>query len=210
MIEVVIFQYRLLHYRVRLFELMRARLHEKGVELKLVVGQPSQSELARNDEGKLDWALKVRNWFWRVRGKDLLWQPLPRCTRRAVLRIVIQENRILSNYGLQLRRLFGGPQLAFWGHGRNYQSTAPDGLRERWKTWWLTRVDWWFGYTEDTRRYLESRGFDPARVTVLNNAIDGSGFARNLNAVTLEQLAAARAELGIGEPAQVAIYCGSI
>ena len=210
MIEVVIVQYRLFHYRIRLFEMLRTRLHERGVELKLVVGQASPSEVTRKDEGQLDWSLKVRNRFWSVGSRDLLWQPLPRATRSAALRIVIQENRILSNYWLQLRRLFGGPQLAFWGHGRNYQSTAPGGLRERWKAWWLTRVDWWFGYTDDTRRHLESKGFDSARITVLNNAIDGTSFARDLEAVTPEQLVTARAELGIAEQAQVAIYCGSI
>lgn len=210
MVDVVIVQFRLLHYRVRLFELLRARLRERGINLRLIVGQPSKTELARKDEGHLDWALKVHNLFWRVGGKDILWQPLPPSTRQAALRIVIQENRILSNYWLQLRRLAGGPQLAFWGHGRNYQSTAPNGLRERWKTWWLTRVDWWFGYTEGTRRYVQSHGFDPSRVTVLNNAIDDSGFGRDLAGISRGQLQKARQELGIREDAQVAIYCGSI
>lgn len=210
MIEVVVVQYRLFHYRMRLFEMLRSRLRERGVELRLIVGQASPSEVARKDEGELDWSLKVRNRFWRIGGRDLLWQPLPRATRSTALRIVIQENRILSNYWLQLRRCFGGPQLAFWGHGRNYQSTSPSGLRERWKAWWLMHVDWWFGYTEDTRRYLESHGFDSTRITVLNNAIDGSSFARDLDALTPEQVAAARAELDITEQTQVAIYCGSI
>jgi glycosyltransferase involved in cell wall biosynthesis len=211
MLEVAIVQYRLFHYRVPLFERMRHKLASRGIRMHLVVGQPSVFERARRDEGHLDWAHKVRNRFWRVGGKDLLWQPLPRVAREAALCVVIQENRILSNYVCQLRRsLGGGPMLAFWGHGRNYQSAVPDGLRERWKRLWLTRVDWWFGYTEGTRAYLGTRGFDPSRITVLNNAIDDSGFRRDLAAVTPDQVVRAREMHGIAPGAQVAIYCGSI
>lgn len=210
MIRVAIVQFRLLHYRTRLFELLRERLRGYGVELVLVCGQASETERLRNDEGHLDWALKVRNRFLRVRGVDIVWQPLPAAARHASLVVVIQENRILSNYWLQLWRKVGGPKLAFWGHGRNYQSDRPQGLRERWKTAWLRQVDWWFGYTEGTRRYVVDCGFPADRVTVLDNAIDGSGFQRDMLAVSDDELSRAAAELGIGRGSQVAIYCGSI
>lgn len=208
--KVVIVQYRLLHYRIRLFELLRERLRERGVELMLVVGQPSVTERKRNDVGQLPWALQVRNRFLRLAGKDLLWQPLPGEARGAGLVVVMQENRILSNYWLQLCRLAGGMPVAFWGHGRNYQSVAPGGLRERWKRWWLRHVDWWFGYTESTRRYVVDAGFPADRVTTLENAIDDSGFAGDLASITPPDVVQAAAALGIAPGAQVAIYCGSI
>lgn len=107
MLEVVIVQYRLFHYRAPLFDLMRQRLNRHGVNLRLVVGQPSDFELARRDEGFLDWAHKVHNRFVRIRGKDLVWQPLPSAAKHATLCVVIQENRIVSNYFLQLRRALG-------------------------------------------------------------------------------------------------------
>jgi len=210
MIKVAIVQYRLLHYRLQLFELLRSRLNSAGVELQLIHGQASMTERSRNDEGKLAWAIPVRNLFLRLNGKDLVWQPLPAAASDAALVVVMQENRLLSNYWLQLRRALGGPRMAFWGHGRNYQSTAPSGLRESWKTWWLRRVDWWFAYTDGSRRYVVRHGFPDDRITTLNNAIDGSGFERDLLSITPEDVERAAADLGIDAGSQVAIYCGSI
>ncbi len=210
MIKVAIVQYRLLHYRLRLFELLRERLRGSGVELMLVYGQASKTERSRKDEGRLDWATSVRNRFLRLGGKDLVWQPLPPAASELALIVVMQENRLLSNYWLQIRRAFGGPRLAFWGHGRNYQSTAPQGLREQWKTWWLRRVDWWFAYTESSHRYVIENGFPPERVTTLDNAIDGSGFESDLQAIAPDAITRAATDLGIAEGSQVAIYCGSI
>ncbi len=210
MIKVAIVQYRLLHYRLRLFELLRTRLNSAGVELQLIHGQASKTERSRNDEGKLAWATPVRNLFLRIGGKDLVWQPLPASARDAALVVVMQENRLLSNYWLQLRRALGGPRVAFWGHGRNYQSTAPSGLRESWKTWWLRRVDWWFAYTDGSRRFVVQHGFAADQITTLNNAIDGSGFERDLLTIAPDDIARAAAGLGIDADAQVAIYCGSI
>ena len=51
MIKVAIVQYRLLHYRLRLFELLRARLSSAGIELQLIYGQATRTERSRNDEG---------------------------------------------------------------------------------------------------------------------------------------------------------------
>lgn len=210
MIDVVVVQYRLLHYRLRLFELMREGLAQHGVNLRLVCGQASAVEQLRRDEGQLPWAEKVHNRFWRLGGKDIVWQPLPARRPQPALVVVMQENRLLSNYALQLRRGLGGPLVAFWGHGRNYQSTATAGLRERWKAWWLRHVDWWFAYTDSPAAYVRQHGFDPARITVLDNAIDVSGFLADLASVSPAEVAAVRQQLGIAESAQVAIYCGSI
>lgn len=210
MVDVVIVQYRLLHYRIRLFELMRQMLAAHGVNLVLVCGQPSPTERLRKDEGHLDWACKVTNRFWRLGGKDITWQPLPPQARGAALCVVMQENRLLGNYVLQLRRHLGGPLMAFWGHGRNYQTRAATGPRERWKDFLLRRADWWFAYTPSVSAYVTAKGFKPAQVTVLNNAIDVSGFLADLAGVEEGELQATRTQLGIAAGAQVAIYCGSI
>lgn len=210
MVDVVVVQYRLLHYRVRLFELMRQLLAVRGVNLVLVCGQPSPTERLRNDEGHLDWACKVTNRYWQLGGKDITWQPLSPVARRAALCVVMQENRLLGNYVLQLRRHLGGPLMAFWGHGRNYQTRAATGPRERWKNFLLRRADWWFAYTPSVSAYVTANGFNPEQVTVLNNAIDVSGFLADLAGVADCELQATRTQLGITAGAQVAIYCGSI
>ena len=210
MVDVVIVQYRLLHYRVRLFELMRQLLAARGVNLVLVCGQPSPTERLRKDEGQLDWACKVTNRYWQLGGKDITWQPLPPQAHGAALCVVMQENRLLGNYLLQLRRHLGGPLMGFWGHGRNYQAREATGPRERWKNFLLRRADWWFAYTSSVAAYVAAKGFNAAQVTVLNNAIDVSGFLADLESVAEGELHATRTQLGIDAGAQVAIYCGSI
>ena len=211
-ITVAILQHRLLHYRVELFERLKVRLEQAGVRLVLVHGEPAPSERVRRDTGTIAWSTPVRNRWFELFGKELLWQPLPPQARGAALLVMIQENRVVSNYALLLRRMFGARQalLGFWGHGRNYQSRAPGGARERWKSFWLRRVDWWFTYTGGTKRHIVVQGFDADRVTVLENAIDGEGFRADLAAVTATELDRTRAELGIVPGAAVAIYCGTL
>ena len=186
--KVAILQHRLLHYRVDFFQRLHDELARHGVELMLVHGQASAAEAVRKDEGHLPWATQVRNRFLGVAGKDLIWQPLPRSARDADLCVMIQENRVLSNYPLILRRRLAGagaPPLAFWGHGRNFQTTAPSGWRERWKSLMLRQVDWWFAYTSMTVDHLRASGFAADRISNLNNAIDVSAFRRQIEAVPM-------------------------
>lgn len=209
--RVVVTQHRLLHYRQAFFERLRAACAERGIELRLVHGQPSPTEALKKDVGQLPWADVMRNRFLRVRGVDLIWQPYPRALRDADLVVLIQENRILSNYPWLLRLgVRRSQRIAYWGHGRNLQSTAPQGLRERWKRWFVRRVDWWFAYTESTRAILRADGFPAERITVLENAIDNDRFMADLGAVTAGQLQVCRQRIGASDGAPVGLYCGSL
>lgn len=211
--KVAILQHRLLHYRVDFFQRLHDELARHGVELMLVHGQASAAEAVRKDEGHLPWATRVRNRFLGVAGKDLIWQPLPPSARDADLCVMIQENRVLSNYPLILRRRLAGagaPPLAFWGHGRNFQTTAPSGWRERWKSLMLRQVDWWFAYTSMTVDHLRASGFAADRISNLNNAIDVSAFRRQIEAVPEAELARWRTELGLGDGQRIAVFCGSM
>lgn len=206
---VVIAQRRLTHYRVPFFEAAREQLEKCGIRLILVHGQPAPSETAKQDAGELPWAVGVKNRYWRAMGIDFAWQPLPNEAVKADLFIVTQESRMLSNYPLLLRRHIGGPKVAFWGHGVNFQSTAPHGLRERWKRFMLTRVDWWFAYTQRTFDIVKAAGFPPERITVLNNAVDTTELRRQRETVTAEETLALRRSLGFGD-GPVGVYVGSL
>lgn len=209
--HVVILQHRLLHYRTHFFELLRSHCSTLGIRLDIVVGQASPRESAKKDEGHLVWAHKVRNLFLVLPSRDLVWQPLPSILRTADLVIMMQESRIISNYPLLLRRLLGGAQmLAYWGHGRNFQSDAPSGLRERWKRFILTKVDWWFAYTEISADLVRSAGYPANRITCLDNAIDSERFRDDLQAVTDDEIQRAKFELGIEQDSHIALFCGSI
>ncbi len=185
-------------------------LSEKGIDLILAYGQASPTEKLRKDEGYLDWAERCDNRFFHFLGKDLLWQSLGKLGKNADLIVVMQENRILSNYPLLLKRLLGGPKVAYWGHGKNYQSTAPRGLREKWKALMLKQVDWWFAYTETAADYVEKNGYPLAKITNLNNAIDVSGFQRDLSSVNETTISTAMREFGFVENCKVGLYCGSL
>lgn len=209
--RVVVTQHRLLHYRQAFFERLRGVLDARGIELRLVHGGPSPTEALKKDVGELPWADVVRNRFRRVGGTDLIWQPYPKALRDADLVVLIQENRILSHYPWLLRwTTRPGQRVAYWGHGRNLQSAAPTGWRERWKAWFVNRVDWWFAYTESTRALLRSDGFPDSRISVLNNAIDNDRFVADLAAVPNERIAAVRRQIGAAEGTPVGLYCGSL
>lgn len=208
--KVVIFQYRLLHYRTALFDRLRATCAHCGIELHLVHGQASQRESAKRDEGALPWAQKVKNRFWEVGARDLVWQPFPDDLRDADLVVVMQENRILSNYPLLLGRLWSPRRVAYWGHGVNFQSDTPGGMREKWKQMLLQRVDWWFAYTEMSADIVRRAGFPPERITCLNNAIDNESFERELASVTDAHLQTMRVEIDAPVGAPVGLFCGSL
>jgi glycosyltransferase involved in cell wall biosynthesis len=208
--KVVIFQHRLLHYRVGLFEMLRTRCLENSIELHLVHGQPTEREKIRNDVGYLPWANSVDNWSCSISNQDLIWLPFPSPLRDADLVVLMQENRQLSNYPLLLSRLWSKRKIAYWGHGANFQSDAPNGLRERWKRLLLTKVDWWFAYTQMTVDIVVKSGYPVNQITCLNNAIDTDAFKRDLAGVADSDLASVRHALGISIGAPVGIFCGSL
>jgi glycosyltransferase involved in cell wall biosynthesis len=122
----------------------------------------------------------------------------------------MQESRILSNYPLLISRLWSKRKVAYWGHGKNFQSDAPSGLREQWKNFLLRRVDWWFAYTSMTVDILESAGYPAAQITQLDNAIDTSSFKADLASWSAADVEAAKCQLGIDAAAPVGVFCGSL
>lgn len=208
--NVAILQYRLHHYRVALFEQLRLACQDRDIELHLVHGQATRREQSKKDEGTIAWAEQTDNKVWEVGTKDIIWQPLPKHLHNVDLLVIMQENRILSNYPILLRRRLGGPKVGYWGHGVNFQSETPTGLRECWKNMLLNQVDWWFAYTQRTVRVVKASGYPKQRITCLNNTIDTHEFKQDLFSITDESLAKERKRLNIAPHAKVAIFCGSL
>ena len=208
---VVLFQYRAFHYRQELLALLRDKLAAAGVKLELVYGQAYGQEILKDDVATLDWGHQVHNRYLPIKEKkDLCWQPLPKAVKDPDMVIFMQENRLLANYYWILQGKLGRTRTAYWGHGRDFQSKAPGGLRERWKKANIRSVDWWFAYTSMTLDVLEQSGFPAECTTLLNNSIDTTGFRRQAEAVSQEDLAALREQLGIPDAAPVGLFCGSL
>lgn len=197
----------LTHYRVPFHERARELMGRAGIRYELIFGQPKRDEAAKADTTSLPWATRIENRYFPL-GR-LTWQPALRHIRGADLVILGQENRLLLNYILQLtpRRL--RPAIALFGHGRNFQARNRNSLAELWKRHWMSRCEWWFGYTEETRRHLGAHGFPSDRITVLNNVIDTASLREQLRCVTPERMALRRQELGL-RGANVGIFIGSL
>lgn len=208
--KVVILQHRLLHYRTKLFEQLRTACALKGIQLELVHGQASRRERVKKDEGKLSWAHRVDNRFFEWGERDIVWQPFPSSLKDAQLVVVMQESRILSNYPLLVGRLWSRRKVAYWGHGKNFQSDAPSGLRERWKNYLLNSVNWWFAYTSMTVDLLKQAKVPATQITQLDNAIDSSSFKADLASWSTDEVDAEKARLQIAPNAPVGVFCGSL
>lgn len=209
---VCILQNRLVHYRVEVFRQLRDVLSLDGIQLRVIHGQPSRTDETKNDVGFLPWATPVHNLYFPCWGVEVIWQPAFKHVHGSDLVILTQENRILSNYVFIFNRMMGKtrPRIAFWGHGANFQSTRPTGLRERWKKTNVNRVDWWFAYTELTQQLVEKCGFPSGNITCLNNAIDTTRIRSEYDSIHESEILREKSRLNIGDSNNVGIFCGSL
>lgn len=193
------------HYRSAFNERLREKLLEHEIDYTVIYSDLGIKQRFKNDTVEIAWGKKVP--MTRILGLE--YQHALRATLNCDLVIIQQENKLLLNYCLQLLSLLHVKRVAFFGHGRNFQSRNTNGRGERFKRFWATKVNWWFGYTDESRRHVESLGFPHERITVFNNAVDTSNVRTTIAAVTLERLAARKAELGItGE--HVGVLVGSL
>lgn len=204
-VTVSIVQRRLTDYRVPLFVRLRERLADHGIVLRLYYGDGTPDEVKKGDAGSISWASRLATTY--AFGGRVCWQPFGRAVRGSSLVIVTQENKLIANLlpvlGLRSYR------LAFWGHGANLQSRAPDGLLERIKRQTTCRVDWWFAYTGQSVRLVTSQGFPKARITNLENAIDTGELRRLVDSVSEADALALRRSLRAGD-GKILLFIGSL
>jgi len=198
--QVVILQEHLPHYRLRFYECLRKELSDREIDLHLIYS-PATSLAAV--PGRLDWAKDIVC----KRFAKMVWQPVWRDFKDADLIVVQQETKYMINYLLMLKAKCGKAKLAYWGHGRNFQSTNPNSLSERVKRYFSRRSDWWFAYNDLSKRVVEDLGFPSERITSVRNSIDTKLLTQERENMTDEDLQLVRDELGI-ESENVAVYTG--
>jgi len=206
---VSIIQTRLTHYRVPLFQRMRVQLAKEGIHLNLIHGHAQKSEKARNDEGHLEWAICVNNAAIKIGSLELLWQPALKHIKSSDLVIVPQENRLLLNYWLLLKKMASRQKIAFWGHGKNFQNESAGHPKERFRRFFLDKPDWWFAYTPLTEEILLTANYPASKITVLNNAIDTGALQNHARSISEDELCRLRKKLGI-QGNHTGVFCGSI
>lgn len=203
---VSIVQRRMTHYRVPLFERLRTALRERDVTLRVLHGEPTAAERTKDDSGTLPWAERLPTQYFA--GGNICWQPFAGRCRGSDLVVVTQENKLVSNLW-PLLDPWRPYRFAFWGHGANLQAEDANSLAERFKRRTTRRVDWWFAYTELSAELVRQCGFDPGRITVLNNSIDTDELRASVAAARLQPPEALRRSFGLG-PGPLAVFIGSL
>ena len=203
--RVVIIQRRMTHYRIPFFEELHEVLSDRGIELNVVYGDSTPMEMAKTDSGVLSWGAYIANRYF-LNGK-LCWQNAAGAVYGADLVVVTQENKQLYNYWLMLAHR--SVRLAFWAHGRNFQSGRGHLLRECFKRLVGRRVDWWFAYTNASADVVRKSGFPNSRLTVVNNAIDTRALAAQMAIVDQHSRQTLRVQLGLTGK-RVGVYIDSI
>ena len=209
MTRVLIIEAQMKQYRRRFYELLHAELARFRIELRVAYSDPPPSESQKHDNCELpvEYGARVPG-YW-LAGERLLFQPLLREILAADLVVIDQANKFLWNHLLLLSCRLGLKSVAFWGLGENLQAN-----RSKFSEWYkrktATWVDWWFGYTAGTLRYVESSGFPTSRSTAVQNAIDTRKIRKTVAELTAEERARIRASLAIPAHAPVGIYVGML
>lgn len=196
-------------YREGFLRGARAQLAEAGVTLRVIHGQPTAAERAKGDAVSLDWAERVDNAIVPLGRREVYWQPIMRRVWDDDLVVVEQGSRLLVNYPLIFAQRWGGPAIAFWGHGRHFAAHEVTAVGEAAKTILARRPHWWFAYTERSARVVEELGYPRERITVVQNAVDTRGLREMREALTEGELAALRTRLHLGD-GRVGVYCGAL
>lgn len=194
-------------FRVPFHELLRKQLATENVDYNYIYSREDRN-FGKGDTEEIPWAISVPLFEISLFGRRLAYQRAHELCRSADLVLLQQQNNLLLNYQIQLKRRFYSQRIAFVGHGKNFQSTA-DGVRERFKRVWSRQADWWFAYTERCARIVESFGFPSERITVFNNAVDVNGMQAERASVTAQQIAELQDRL-FGGSRNVGLYVGGL
>jgi len=188
---------------------MRSALERRGIRLRVIYGGPDAAERLLQQSAELAWGIRIENRYIRIGSRSLCWQPCLSLLGGSDLVIVEQASKLLVNYVLLLGQSAGGPAVAFWGHGRNFQAQPAHHLGEAAKRVLSRLPRWWFAYTEQSASVVRALPYPSDRITVVQNAIDTAQLQSGIAALSHEDIASFRARTGI-RGNRVAIYAGGL
>jgi L-malate glycosyltransferase len=184
-------------YRIPFFESLRTELRDAGCRLRVLYGPPSREESLKRDTGDIPWGERISQLEIPIGGRRLYWQRVLRAVWSSDLVIVEQASKLLVNYVLLAAQAFGGPRVAFWGHGENFEKSGADRLGELIKRRVSRHPHWWFAYTEGSAAKVRALGYPPGRITVVQNSLSTSTLCQTMDSLSGSALADLRARLGL-------------
>lgn len=194
------------HYRRPFHEKLRSYLAEHDVDYRVVYSKPGAENIRKNDTVDIPWGFEVP--LTKFAGGLEYQHALIRATEYDLV-IIQQENKLALNYFLNIASALGLKKIAYFGHGKNFQSRNPQGFGEAFKRFMATKADWWFGYTEETRKHIEALGFPPDKITVFNNSVDTTEIVDMVNSVSDARLDEIRRNLNLTGK-HVGVFVGGI
>jgi glycosyltransferase involved in cell wall biosynthesis len=207
---IYIYQRVLPHYRIPFFRGLAILLKQQGIQLFVVYGQEYPGTVPKTVMINDDWAIFKKNIYVKFGHAELIIQrPLLRSLFNRSVVVLEQANRLLINYVFFVLALVIKKPVALWGHGKNFQSSNTNNLREKFKRACTHLAAWWFCYTQEGKDIIARNGFNRERITVVANSIDTSELIATLNALKKDEQHNLKNELEITS-SNVAIYCGGI
>ncbi|MDW3094195.1 MAG: glycosyltransferase family 4 protein [Gammaproteobacteria bacterium] len=166
---VVILQKILPHYRIPFFDELDGLLRDKNIVLQILYSNEESGQVPKTINVNKRWAKKVGCQYYKLFGKTIY---------RMALGKEIKSNLLIAEHAASFINLYlillnnPADKIALWGHGENLQGDGNGKIKD----FILNKADWWFGYTEHTRRVLINKGYNQKNITIVNNSIDTSIF----------------------------------
>ncbi len=201
--------YRFLpQYRIDFYNQLKEILLKENIELNLVYGKSQNGNSKKKDEVDVNWGTYIPNKFIKIGNLELIWQPAFKQIKKTDLIIVEQANKLLLNYYLMFLRKFSKKRIAFWGHGINLQDN-PNSFGNKFKKLYSRQCDWWFAYTNNVSRTIQSIGYPLEKITVVQNAIDTRFLKKEYDNLTEDEIIKLKSKLNIGN-GPIGLYCGGM
>lgn len=204
--KVVIIQRVLKNYRIAFLNSLKENLQTEDIELLFIYGE---DDLIVFDNAEVDWGIKIKNSRYKIFGKKFYYQPVIKYIKDADLIIVEQATKYIINYLLLLLRLMRLKKVAFWGHGINFQSDNPNSISEFVKKTMTRNVDWFFAYTNLSKKIIEEMGFPSKRITTVYNTINNQKLVEEKRKWSTEDLVSIKLNLNIKSD-KICLFIGGI
>lgn len=203
--KVLIVSEKLAHYRIPFLVLLEKELRDRNISLEYIHGD---DYLGNIKSIEASWSHKVINKTF-LRGK-LVYQPILGRIKKNNYDLVIFSHA--NKYVLVFILLFFKNMLsikskiALWGHGINLQSG--NFISNALKGMQISLADYYFGYTELTKRIINTRFKKHInKVKVVNNTIDTGSIKGNFPSV--KEMASIKDKYGISSN-NVGVFVGNI
>ncbi|MES2662985.1 MAG: glycosyltransferase family 4 protein [Pseudomonadota bacterium] len=183
MLDVLVVQRRMTHYRIPFFQALKKECAQRNMRLHVAYGGSTPEESIKNDESELDWGVRLPTRYF-LKGK-LCYQPFAKIAADKKLIVLTPENKLINNLATQF--LNKKIRVVLWGHGANLQGN-PKSFREKFKRIVAKKADWWLGYTQMSMSLITASGFPKNRITILNNSVDTTELRQMKYAVQPETL----------------------